>query len=427
MTNISTHTRIKTSWASRSLAERANAYFQVRVSGSLLILLAMFITQIMLPAQALQAAITIVLLDIGVLVIQRVFINQKITYFLTWLSLLIAALIGSIGIHLGGGVVTLSIGVYMILILAAALVFLSRKATFLMFIVCAGIYGTMVFLEFTQILPAHNKTFNIIYISETRLFLANTLLGVTLLIVTMLLSGKAAESLGQWGIQLENEVERKNAELNNALESQRELIKSLEKAYDSTLEGWAKILEMRDKETEGHSKRVTTLTIKIAQSMSLNADELRFIRYGSLLHDIGKMAIPDSILQKPDTLTPSERKVMELHTEYAYEWLKDVEFLLPALDVPRYHHEKWDGSGYNHGLKGEQIPLSARIFTIADIWDALTNNRIYRTAWTQAQTIDYIKSRAGKDFDPQVVEKFLEIIHDESLFSTSESSSSSSA
>lgn len=182
-------------------------------------------------------------------------------------------------------------------------------------------------------------------------------------------------------------------------------------AYDETLQGWAKILEMRDKETKGHSERVTNLTLKLAQAMNIqDTAKLQFIRYGSLLHDIGKIAIPDSILRKPDTLTAHERKVMELHTEYAYEWLNDVKFLHPALDIPRYHHEKWDGTGYNHGLKGEQIPLSARIFAVADCWDALTNDRTYRKAWTRAEAMEHIKNRAGTDFDPQVVEKFLEII-----------------
>lgn len=190
-------------------------------------------------------------------------------------------------------------------------------------------------------------------------------------------------------------------------------------AYDETLQGWAKILEMRDKETEGHSERVTSLTLKLAQAMGIHdAIQLQFIRYGSLLHDIGKIGIPDSILHKPDSLTPDERKEMELHTEYAYEWLKDVEFLRPALDIPRYHHEKWDGTGYNHNLKGEQIPLSARIFSVADTWDALIYERTYRKkAWTRAQVIEYIQSRAGTDFDPQVVEKFLEIIREYSSLS----------
>lgn len=407
--------RIRTSWASRSLAERASAYIQVRIAGSLLILLAMVVTQIAQPTQALRTALTIVLVDLSISLIQQILIHHKIISVLTWLSLLMAAFIGSIGIHLGGGVATLSLGIYMILIFAAALVFLSQRAAFAMFSICVGMYGLLIFLEFSQILPAHNKTFNSIYTSEPRLFLANTLLGFALLTITMLLSGKAAASLGQWSVQLENEVERKNMELQDALENQSALVTSLEKAYDSTLEGWAKILEMRDKETKGHSERVTTLTVQIAQAMGFGADELRFIRYGSLLHDIGKIAIPDSILQKPDVLTADERKIMEFHTEYAYEWLKDVEFLRPALDIPRYHHEKWDGSGYTHGLQGEQIPLSARIFTVADVWDALTNDRVYRSAWSKAKTVAYLKDRAGQDFDPHVVATFLDVIQAEVL------------
>jgi hypothetical protein len=200
------------------------------------------------------------------------------------------------------------------------------------------------------------------------------------------------------------------------------------KAYEETLQGWAKVLEMRDKETHGHSERVTQLAVKIAQAMNIqDKSELQFIRYGSLLHDIGKLVISDSILHKPDILTPKEREIIQQHTEHAYEWLKDVEFLHLALDIPRYHHEKWDGSGYNFGLKGEQIPLSARIFAIADVWDALVNERVYRTAWTHKKAIAYITEQAGKEFDPQVVEKFLEVIQDENLISASESSNPASA
>jgi hypothetical protein len=202
----------------------------------------------------------------------------------------------------------------------------------------------------------------------------------------------------------------------------------LVKTYEETLQGWAKILEMRDKETHGHSERVTQLAVKIAQAMNIeDKNELQFIRYGSLLHDIGKLVISDSILHKPDILTPKEREIMQQHTEYAYQWLKDVEFLHLALDIPRYHHEKWDGSGYNFGLKEEQIPLSARIFAIADVWDALVNERVYRTAWTHKKAIAYITEQADKEFDPQVVEKFLEVIQNENLISASESSNPASA
>ena len=204
--------------------------------------------------------------------------------------------------------------------------------------------------------------------------------------------------------------------------------KQLFLAYDETLLGWAKILEMRDKETEGHSERVTKMTLKLAKEIGINDEtELRYIRYGSLLHDIGKIAIPDSILHKPSGLTHSERSIMEQHTEYAYDWLKDVMFLRPALDIPRYHHERWDGSGYN-GLKGEQTPLYARIFSVADCWDALMNDRPYRTAWTKELAIAYFIEKAGTEFDPQVTQAFLKIIQESNtLFPDSESSSPASA
>jgi len=408
--------RSKSSWASRDLIERAFAYFQIRFSGSLAILLAMLVTQKFMPTYALKTAIIIVLVDMGILLLQRFFIARGKPFIFTWGSLISAALIGTIGMHFGGGSATLSLGVYMILILSTALVFLKQSAAFWMTMICVVLYGTIVFVEFSQILPPHNRIFNIIYIQEARLFLANTLLGLVLLFVTMSLSGKAAEALGQWSIQLEDKVDRKSRDLQNLIAKQENTLVLLQKSYDETLQGWAKILEMRDKETEGHSERVTSLAVRMAQAMGIQDEtEIQSIRYGSLLHDIGKIAISDSILHKPDKLTLDERKIMEQHTEYAYHWLKDVEFLRPSLDIPRYHHEKWDGSGYCHGLKAEQIPTSARIFAVADCWDALINDRAYRKAWTWEESMDYIKKQSGKDFDPQVVEKFVEIMKDRHL------------
>lgn len=181
--------------------------------------------------------------------------------------------------------------------------------------------------------------------------------------------------------------------------------------YDETLLGWAKVLEMRNKDTRGHSERVASLSVEVAKAMGIHdKGELQFIRYGSLLHDIGKLVIPDSILLKPGALTSEEREIMQRHTEYAYEWLKEIDFLHDALDIPRYHHERWDGSGYNFGLKAEQIPLHARIFAVVDCWDALVNERVYREAWSYKQAISYIKDQKGKEFDPQVVEAFLIVI-----------------
>lgn len=202
----------------------------------------------------------------------------------------------------------------------------------------------------------------------------------------------------------------------------------LTQTYDETLLGWAKVLEMRNKDTQGHSERVANLTVKIAKAMGIqDKKELQFIRYGSLLHDIGKLVISDSILLKPSALTPEERNIMQQHTEYAYEWLKEIDFLKLSLDIPRYHHERWDGSGYNFGLKAEQIPLHARIFAIVDCWDSLVNERVYRSSWSYEKAISYITEQKGKEFDPQIVEVFLQVIKNENLISANESSSSSSA
>lgn len=185
--------------------------------------------------------------------------------------------------------------------------------------------------------------------------------------------------------------------------------KQIKEAYDLTLEGWAKALEMRDKETEGHSRRVTELTLAVCGEMGFSEQEIFHIRRGALLHDIGKMAIPDSILHKPGDLDKSEWDVVHKHPGHAYQMLKSIEFLAPALDIPLYHHEQWDGAGYPDGLVGDQIPLSARIFSVVDNWDALLSDRPYRSAWDRQQVIDYLKSESGKKFDPEVVETFLMI------------------
>ena len=178
-------------------------------------------------------------------------------------------------------------------------------------------------------------------------------------------------------------------------------------AYDSTLEGWAKALEMRDRETEGHSKRVTRLSVTLAQYMGMDGEELINMRRGAILHDIGKMSIPDRILQKEGELTYEEWQIMRKHPEYAYNWLSGVSFLQPALDVPYCHHEKWDGSGYPRGIAGKDIPLAARIFAVVDVYDALRSNRPYRSAWNEDRVLAYIEEQSGKHFDPDVVAAFL--------------------
>lgn len=181
-------------------------------------------------------------------------------------------------------------------------------------------------------------------------------------------------------------------------------------AYDATIEGWSKALDLRDKETEGHTLRVTELTMKMVRLMNVDEDDLVHIRRGGLLHDIGKMGVPDRILFKPDSLSEDECEIMLQHPVFAHAMLSPIEFLRPALDIPYCHHEKWDGSGYPRKLKGEEIPLAARIFAVADVSDALTSDRPYRPAWTENQALDYIRRQSGKQFDPQVVELFLQMM-----------------
>jgi PAS domain S-box-containing protein len=181
-------------------------------------------------------------------------------------------------------------------------------------------------------------------------------------------------------------------------------------AYEATLEGWAKALELRDFETKGHSQRVTTLTIKLARALEMEDRSLAHIYRGALLHDIGKIAVPDSILRKSGPLTPDEWAIMRQHPLYAQELLSPISYLRSALDIPFCHHERWDGSGYPRGLKGEAIPLAARIFAVVDVWDALCSDRPYRQSWPNTLILDYLKDQAGKLFDPKIVETFIDKI-----------------
>jgi putative nucleotidyltransferase with HDIG domain len=180
-------------------------------------------------------------------------------------------------------------------------------------------------------------------------------------------------------------------------------------SYDTTLEGWVKALDLRDNETEGHTQRVTQMTVTLARRMGVREADLEHLRRGALLHDIGKMAISDAVLRKPGPLTAEEWTVMRRHPVHAMEWLSPIPFLRLALEIPYCHHEQWDGNGYPRGLKGEQIPRSARIFAAVDVWDALTSNRPYRPAWPAAKAVAYIQEERGRHFDPEVVDAFLEM------------------
>lgn len=208
------------------------------------------------------------------------------------------------------------------------------------------------------------------------------------------LAGQAALAIDN--ITLHNDLQRKNHEL--AL------------AYDATIEGWSRALDLRDKETEGHTQRVTEMTLRLAPKMGIPENELVFIKWGALLHDIGKMAIPDAILHKQGPLSPDEWQVMKQHPQHARDLLAPITYLRPAIEIPFCHHERWDGSGYPSGLQGEAIPLAARVFAVVDVWDALLSSRPYRDAWEPQRVLDYLRDKSGVEFDPHVVQTFLEML-----------------
>ena len=206
-------------------------------------------------------------------------------------------------------------------------------------------------------------------------------------------------------------------QLESALEKNDKLVTDVQKAYQeikdayaTTLEGWSNAMEIRDRETQGHSKRVTELTIRMARRMGFSEEELVHIYRGALLHDIGKLGIPDDILNKPGPLDEHEMNIMRLHPQIAVDLISPIDYLKPALNIPRYHHEKWDGTGYPHGLVGETIPLEARIYAIIDVYDALTHDRPYRQKMSEKDALEFIKSQAGTHFDPAVLEVFLKEI-----------------
>ncbi len=227
-------------------------------------------------------------------------------------------------------------------------------------------------------------------------FLNYDVTGMTALLVVAAITWITSE-------RLEHTITANTALYKDLQTSNREL----QESYETTLEGWSRALDLRDKETEGHTLRVTDLTLRIAGLMGFTREQLIHMRRGALLHDIGKMGVPDVILHKPGPLDEDEWRVMKRHPDFACDLLAPIQYLEPALDIPRYHHEKWDGTGYPDQLKGEEIPMAARIFAVVDVFDALTSERPYRGPWPRDKALDYIHSQAGKHFDPRVVEVFL--------------------
>ena len=194
------------------------------------------------------------------------------------------------------------------------------------------------------------------------------------------------------------------------VENWERIVKSLQDTYDLTLSGWGQALEFRDHETQGHSQRVVETTMALAIRLGVPEPHLEHIRRGALLHDIGKMGIPDAILLKKETLSEADWEIIRKHPLYARKMLEVIPYLKTSLEIPYSHHERWDGSGYPQGLKKEGIPFAARIFSVVDVWDALTSNRPYRPAWPEAKVWEYIQSQSGRQFDPQVVDAFMEMM-----------------
>jgi HD domain len=287
----------------------------------------------------------------------------------------------SFNLYDGDGVHDPGILAYPIFIMVGTLMFGKRASPFFA-LAAVGSLMLIVCLEVFKIIHPH---------------IGATTFGILIPTITLLLAASAII----WVIvnNIEKNLERAN-------ESEAELRKN----YDLTLEAWARVMEYRDRETAGHSRRLVDLSVQLGQALGMREEELIQLRRGALLHDIGKLAIPDEILLKPAALNEDEKKIIQKHPVYAKEMLADIPYLQPAIEIAYSHHERWDGKGYPDGLKGEEIPVLARLFAVVDTWDALRSDREYRAAWPEDEIVAYMKQNAGINYDPHIVEVFLGLI-----------------
>lgn len=399
------HSALHATWASHSLAERALAYQRTRLMGSAAILLALAAIQFVKPTQASLISITITAVDIGILLWQRrmVMLGQPRTA--TWVSLVAAAFIGAMGLHLGGGFITLSLGIFLILILTTALVFQNRKSARIMAVTCSVLFALVAVLELTNLLPARNSTFAPIYDfpKEGRILVANFILGLILISLVTLASGEAAEILGKWSLALTREVEAKTRQLTQTLND-------IELTYNNIVTALANVIEVRDYYTSDHSNRIAVLAVETAKLLGYEESQLERVRLAASLHDIGKIGIPDSILNKPGPLSAEEREVMMRHPEIGAKIISVVNNLSDIADVIRAHQEKFDGTGYPDGLRAEAIPLTARIIAVVDAYTAIIDKRVYKPARTPAEAVEELLHGSGSQFDPHVVQAFLKVL-----------------
>ena len=324
----------------------------------------------------------IALYSLGLLCVPTMIINERGHYVLaaSILSFIVLVVI-SVNLYDGDGVHDPGVIAYPIFI-AVGTLFFGRRAAGYLAAAAAVSLATIVALE---VLGRIHPT-----IGPTRF---------SILIPMLTLFGAAAAII--WVI-----VRNMEKDLHLAIASEAELSKN----YDLTLEAWAKVMEYRDRETEGHSRRLMILSARLAQALGMPEEDMVQLQRGALLHDIGKLAIPDEILLKPAALDEEDRRIMQRHPVYAKQMLAGIPFLEPAVAVAYSHHERWDGKGYPDGLKGEEIPLTARLFAVIDTWDALNSERVYRPAWQPEQVKEYIRENAGVRFDPRIVDVFLDMM-----------------
>ena len=324
----------------------------------------------------------IALFGMAVICIPLLVLNSKGHIFVS--ALLLSALI-LVVIHVnlydGDGILDSGILAYPIFIVIGTLFFGKRAAPFF----TAAALGSIAWIAYSEINGQVHPTINPAKYSDLIPIVILFLVAAT---ITWIIIGNMEKDLEQ--------VKKSDAEIRET--------------YELTLEAWAKLLEFHDKETEDHSRRVVELSIQLARALGCTEEEIAHLRYGALLHDIGKMALPDQILSKPGRLDEGEMEIVKQHPGYARKFLSDIPFLRSAIEVAYSHHERWDGQGYPEGMKGEEIPLLARIFTVVDQWDALRAERVYRSAWSREKTIAYFMENKGKIYDPGITDVFLKII-----------------
>lgn len=326
--------------------------------------------------------IAIALLTMSFFCVPAVWLNSRGHYLLSAsLTLTVIVCVADYNLYATGGLQDSGMLVYPLIIIVGSL-FFGKRAIPILTLASVGSLAVLAYLEIKGAFsPAPVVTDAGFCLSAGVLLMASSVLVWVIL----------------------HNTERNIAHIKRAEE---ELLRT----YHLTLEGLAKVLEYRDSETEGHSRRVVDLSVRLAREMDCSEEDIEHIQRGALIHDIGKMAIPDHILSKPGPLDDVEKKIMEKHTIYAREMLEPISFLGPASIISYCHHERWDGCGYPQGLKGVEIPLPTRLFTVVDQWDALSSERPYRKAWPKEKVISYLRDNSGKCFDPRIVEAFLRIV-----------------